>query len=257
MAVVAAGMAPVTIGLLNAQTVKPLRFEVASIKPADNGGRGGMELLPGGGLRMDGVTLYGLIGIAYNVRPENLSGGPKWTQSEAYAVLAKAEQSDSDDVSTARETMSRAAFDQLRERLRTLLAERFRLVIRTVDKESSGYVLVVAKEGTKLTPTTNPMPPGTNRSRGAITGRSGTMPMLASVLDGYLRHPVEDRTGLMGNYDYKLEYAEDLGPDAAAVGEPGASIFTAIQEQLGLKLESGRVTIHSIIVETAERPSPN
>jgi bla regulator protein blaR1 len=245
----------VSIGLLNAQSGKPLRFEVASIRPAEDSGRGGMEMLPGGGLRMNGVTLYGLIGLAYDIRSELISGGPKWAQTEAFAILAKSERDDADATVTPGAMNTPTAFDQLRERLRTLLEERFNLAVRTVGQESSGFMLVPAKGGTKLTATTTPLPPGTMRSSGAITGRSGTMTMLATVLSGYLGRPVVDRTGLTGNYDYKLHYSEDLGPGGSKVDVPGPSIFTALQEQLGLKLESGRVTVNSIVIVRADRPT--
>src|SRR5262249_29622821 len=132
--ILAALCSMLAIGFLNAQTRAPLRFEVASIKPAQNAGRGGMELLPGGGLRMDGVTLESLIGLAYDVRPDRISGGPKWVQTEAYAILAKAERSDPDQAPNVG-TTTPAAYDQMRERMRSLLAERFRLVVRTVSKE--------------------------------------------------------------------------------------------------------------------------
>jgi uncharacterized protein (TIGR03435 family) len=82
-----------------------------------------------------------------------------------------------------------------------------------------------------------------------IDGRYGTMQMLATVLSGFLGSPVEDRTALTGNYDYKLEYTPDP--------EPGTSIFTALQEQIGLKLEPSRVTRQIIVIEKAEKPSAN
>jgi uncharacterized protein (TIGR03435 family) len=144
----------------------------------------------------------------------------------------------------------------LRERIRTLLAERCRLAVRVESKPASGYELALAKGGTKLVPTTTPLPPGTVRSHGVINGRSGTMTMLATVLTHYVGSPVVDKTGLTGNYDYKLEYADDTaGPDATV--PEGASIFTALQEQLGLKLERGRVSVNTIVVERVEKPSEN
>ena len=92
-------------------------------------------------------------------------------------------------------------------------------------------------------------PPGTLRGTSRIDSRYGTMHMLVTVLWEYLGNPVEDRTALSGNYDYKLEYAPD--------SEPGTSIFTALQEQIGLKLEPSRVTRQIIVIEKAEKPSAN
>jgi uncharacterized protein (TIGR03435 family) len=247
---------PIALGLLQAQTRPPLRFEVASIKPAKETGRGYLEVMPGGGLRLGAITVQGLVAMAYDVRPEQVSGGPKWAATDAYSLLAKPERVHPDDVQRTG-APGQASWDRLRERLRTLLAERFQVAIRKDGKEASGYQLVTAKSGTKLTPTTNLQPAGTVRSHGTINGRSGTMHMLATVLTQYVGRPVVDRTGLNGNYDYKLEYADNPGPDAAAVEAPGASIYTALQEQLGLKLEPARVTLDTIVIEKVERPSAN
>jgi uncharacterized protein (TIGR03435 family) len=233
----------------------PLRFEVATIKRQKNDVlRGSMELLPGGGLRMGGVTVKQLIALAYDVRESQISGGPKWLDQESYSLLAKAERqpaSNDQPVSTAPGT---TAWDRLRERLRTLLAERCELAVRKDTRQAPGYALAIVTR-VKLTETANPLPAGTVRGRGEINGRSGTMRMLASVLTQYVGRPVVDRTGLTGNYDYKLKYADD--PDPEATVSEGASIFTALQEQLGLKLESARVPIDTIVVERVSRPSDN
>jgi uncharacterized protein (TIGR03435 family) len=248
-AAVAAVAGPIAIGMAKAQAqAVPLRFEVASIKPAkDAGGRGGLQILPGGGLRMDGVTLQSLVGFAYDVH--DVSGGPKWAGSDAYNVLAKPEHSAPEDNPKTEPSPGTAAWDRVRLRTQTLLAERFQLVVRKNSKVESGYALVVAKGGTKLQQSTAPRPPGTMRGINRIDGRYGTMQMLATVLSGFLERPVEDRTALTGNYDYKLEYAPD--------SEPGTSIFIALQEQIGLKLEPSRVTRQIIVIEKAEKPSAN
>jgi uncharacterized protein (TIGR03435 family) len=227
-----------------------LRFEVASIKKSKNEGmKGGMELLPGGGLRMDGVTLKGLIALAYDIREEQIAGGPKWLDQDTYSLLAKAERA---EAAAAPSGPGSASWNRLRERIQTLLAERCQLSIRHDPKPTPGYALVQAKGGTKLKPTETPMQPGTMRDRGKITGRSGTMQMLATVLGNYVGRPVEDRTGLTEGYDYKLEYAQD-GPEVTE----GASIFTALQEQLGLKLEKTTVAVEKIVIEKVEKPSDN
>jgi bla regulator protein BlaR1 len=257
VAAMAAVVGPIAIGVAQSQSRPPLRFEVASIKRQKREAmKGSMELLPGGGLRLGGVTVKGLIAMAYDVREEQIAGGPKWLDQESYSLLAKAEKAESAADQTVTTGPGSPAFNRLRERIRTLLIERCRLVVRVDSKPASGYELVQAKGGTKLVPTTNPLPPGTMRSRGAINGRSGTMKMLATVLTFYVGRPVIDRTGLTGNYDYKLEYADDLGGPEATVSE-GASIFTSIQEQLGLKLESSRVAVDTIVVEKVEKPSEN
>ncbi|MEO8370657.1 MAG: TIGR03435 family protein, partial [Candidatus Solibacter sp.] len=125
------------------------------------------------------------------------------------------------------------------------------------------YALVVAKGGSKLVESTSQGPPQTMRNIKQINARNGTMHMLAAVLSNFMGSPVEDRTGLRGSYDYKLEYAADPGatqmPEATHESNPaeGPSLPTALQEQLGLKLESARVAMRSIVIDRVAKPSAN
>jgi uncharacterized protein (TIGR03435 family) len=246
---------PLILGIALAQTeTSPLRFEVASIKPAKpSAARGGLQMYPGGGLRMDGATLRGLIAFAYDVREEYVTGGPKWIDSATYNLVAKPEHPAAADNPAISFAPGTTAWDRMRLRLQALLAERFQLVIHKTAKESSGYTLIVAKGGAKLHPSTTQEPAGTMRGLGRIDGRSGTMRMLAAVLEGYLHRPVADRTGLAETYSYKLEYAQDA-PDGTPADTAAPDIFRALQDQLGLKLEPGKVSTESIVVDRAEKP---
>ncbi len=234
-----------------------LRFEVASIKPAKNdSGKGSLELLPGGGLRMGGATLKQLTAMAYGLRESQISGGPSWIDKEYYDVLAKPEPAD--PVGGSRQPAPGSpAWTRLQERLQALLDDRFHLRFHKDGKPAAMYALVIAKSGFKLQPSQQDVPPGTMRSRGRIEGRAGTMEMLATVLGNFLGKPVEDRTGLTDRYDYKLEYGQEAGPGAPGEPVEGASVFTALQEQLGLKLESIRGTVETMVIERADRPSAN
>jgi bla regulator protein BlaR1 len=249
---IAALAGPVLVGM---QAENGLKFEVATIKPSKGGGggRGGLEILPGGGLHMAGTTVKQLIAFAYGVTEAEISGGPAWISSSTYDILGKPERPDSE----ANPAPGTAGWTRLQQRLQSLLAERCRLAVHTESKPAPGYALVVAKSGPKLEPTKSgpDMPPGTMRSVNQINGRAGTMPMLATVLSEWLRRPVEDRTGLTGRYDYKLEYAPETAGDAPA--EPGPSVFSALQEQLGLKLESIRGTVKTIVIDRIDKPSAN
>ena len=241
-----------TVGAF-AQTETPLRFEAASIKPSkDGGGKGGIDVLPGGGLRMSAATIKGLIALAYGVREEQITGGPRWMSSDSYNIVATAEKSENGDTANVAGPGTQV-WKRMQLRLRTLLEERCKLALRKDSKESQGYAMVIAKGGFKLEPSTSHLPAGTMRSRGRIDGRNGTMKMLSEVLTGMLQRPVEDRTGLDGGYDYKLEYSQDDGETNA--GAP--SVFTALQETLGLKLESARVAVETIAIERVEKPSAN
>ncbi|HEV8612488.1 MAG TPA: M56 and DUF3738 domain-containing protein, partial [Gemmatimonadales bacterium] len=281
---IAAVAGPICIGIVKAPSVRAqsqtgagasltteanLRFEVASIKPASptDAGKAGLELLPGGGLRVTNVTLRQLITFAYEVQDLQVSGGPGWLGSERYDILAKPEHSAG--TSGMAISQGRAAGDRVRQRTRSLLAERFQLVIHKDAREGPVLALVVAKNGPKIQPSKQgeEIPPGTRRSEAQIDARRGTMGMLAAVLANWLRRPVVDRTGLTGNYDYTVKYAPDTAGPAArgALGGPetnqaditGPSIFSALQEQLGLKLESARGPVEVIVIDRAERPSAN
>jgi bla regulator protein blaR1 len=251
-AIVAAGIA------LTAQGQDRLKFEVASIKPTVNDtGKGGLEILSGGGLRMGGVTLKQLISFAYGVHEERISGGPNWISSTSYNVLAKPENPHPADIGQTTFAPGTPGWTRVEQRLQSLLEERFQLVFHKDSKESSGYALVPAKGGVKLGSNLRESQDqgnaSTMRSRGAINGRRGSMQMLSTVLGNMLGRPVEDRTGLAGTYDYKLEYPQEGPPSEISSDVRG--VFSALQEQLGLKLESAKVTTTTIVVERAEKPT--
>ena len=236
--------------LLPLDAAEPLKFEVASIKPATSAGRGGLEILPGGGIHFTGFTVKDLIVLAYDIRESQISGGPKWLGSASYEVLAKPEHPDPIDRRPA--APGTPSWGRLQERLRSLLAERCQLTIHKVSKEAAVYALVLAKSGSKLTESRegDATPPRTMRSSGAIEAHNGSIGMLATVLSNWLGRPVEDRTGLAATYDYKLQYNTD--PDLAQ-----SEVFAALQEQLGLKLEPAKGTVDTIVVDRVQKPSAN
>jgi uncharacterized protein (TIGR03435 family) len=246
----------INAGIAAAQS-PPLRFEVASIKPAKSDEmRGGLQIFPGGGLRMDGVTLRNLVAFAYDVREEHVSGGPKWVGSTTYDLLAKPSGSAAADNPSTAVAPGTTAWDRIRLRLQALLAERFQLVVHKDEKEASGYTLVVAKGGSKLKPSTTQEPAGTMRGKGRINGRSGTIQMLAAVLSEYLGRPVVDKTGLTETYTYQLEYSQD-SRDGSPSDSGLPDILKALQEQLGLKLEAGKVATTTIVIDRAEKLAEN
>ncbi|HLJ45602.1 MAG TPA: M56 family metallopeptidase [Bryobacteraceae bacterium] len=255
---------PTIFGVLGVGGIRaqlPERFEVAAIKLSKStGGMHMLQTLPGGGIRLGGETLKGLISMAYGVEESRISGGPSWIGSTGFDIVAKPEQGDTAEAQPAPGTR---AWARMQQRLRTLLEERFQLKIHEVSKDANIYALIFVKKGPKLKPAErDDIPPGTMRDRTQITGRAGTMQMLATVLSNMLRRPVEDRTGLTGKYDYVLEYApepEGFGhADDPPDGESrGPSVFTALQEQLGLKLESVKGSIVDLVIDRAEKPSNN
>jgi uncharacterized protein (TIGR03435 family) len=227
-----------------APRVTPRTFEVASIKPNQTGGESRRAAsAPGGVFTATNVTLKLLISRAYGVPEAQIEGGPDWLETETYDLAAKAD------------TPLEMSREELRPCLQTLLAERFHLAIHRETKQGSVYSLVVAKNGPKLADHSGPGISGIGASsdaaKGAIAGTKTTMARLAEYLSGLAGRPVIDNTGLSGDYDFKVEWPND------ATGADGPSPFTALQEQLGLKLITTKGPIETIVIDRAERPSAN
>jgi len=290
---------PVLFGLSRQETTAaqpanqgPLpSFEVASVKPNHSGDRRvGLRNTPGMFTAVN-VTPKMLIEFAYDIRGPQLSGGPGWIDSERFDIDAKTGESANDVRSNP------ARFnEQRRLMVRSLLADRFKLVVKQETKDLPVYDLVVAKGGPKFHPTTLPpvdpnspppplsAPPQPGQpfrgrgimmglSRGQLTINGGSMSQLAQALSGRIGRNVIDKTGLTGDYDLTLQWTPDEndtvvrseggGPDprptseAAPPAESGPTLFTALEEQLGLKLESAKGPVETYAVVSIERPSEN
>jgi uncharacterized protein (TIGR03435 family) len=157
--------------------------------------------------------------------------------------------------------------------MQAMLADRFGLVVRHDSKEVSGYALVVAKGGPKLHTPGNEEPGmmmGRSRATGqrTLTATNQTMGGLSSLLSGIMARPVEDRTEIQGKFDFSMAWTPDAVDGGTAVKggkeipppeqtQVGPTIFTALQEALGLKLETAKVNVPVVIIEKAEKPSAN
>jgi uncharacterized protein (TIGR03435 family) len=274
-AIVGASLGILAAGGLFAQSAAvPLTFEVASIKPSAPDARGtSITLKPPNGMEATNAPLRMLITFAYNIRDFQLSGGPGWTGTERFDILAKAERSPNsesvpDDPRKMTDAQRAKKQEEMRERVRALLAERFQLTIHHETREAPVYALVVAKGGSKLQAVQEAPdgPMGLRGGRGQLTGMAAALPMLANVLSTQLGRPVIDKTELKGKYDFKLEWTPDPGqgpqpPAGVEVPPPpdveGPSIFTALQEQLGLRLESQKGPVETIVIDRVEKPSGN
>jgi uncharacterized protein (TIGR03435 family) len=218
-----------------------LEFEVASIKPTPPGpGNTTMGFEPGGRFRATGAPLNALIQIAYEVRDFQVSGGPKWAGSESYDVVAKP---------AAGTTLNR---NQLKVAIQALLADRFNLKIHRETKDLPIYSLVVGKNGPKLTKNIDAPGPGATMGSGQLKGSKISMSILASMLAQLLDRTVRDDTGISGDFDVKLDWSPGQTADV-----DGPSVFTALQEQLGLKLNPQKGPVEVLIIDSAERPSGN
>lgn len=261
---------------LHAQTAPaPLSFEVASVKRSSPDAQGFfLQIQPGGDLRAMGATLKNLIALAYGLREFQISGGPKWADSDRFDVNARTERSSASETPAADPRQmtaeQRRNVSELRERVKSLLAERFQLAVHSESREQDGYALVVAKNGPKFHEAKSESGPLIRRQRGSITGQGTTMQALALNLSNQISSPVLDKTGLPGKYDFKLEWTPDLGRGSGSIGGSAAgaeaplasdpedhSVFTALQEQLGLRLEPQKSSVKVLVIDRLEKPTEN
>jgi uncharacterized protein (TIGR03435 family) len=225
-----------------------LKFDVASIKPAASG-RPGMSIqTEPGRFKAINATVSFLIQYAYNIRDFQLSGGPGWMGSDTFDIDATGENAD---------------YRQFPLMMGSLLADRFQLKFHRETRTLPVYDLVVAKDGPKLKSASATATGGTRNSSGQITISKGTVAGLASLLSNILGRKVLDKTGLTGDYDMALKWTPDdyqpppLRPNAPPPDPNSPSIFTALQEQLGLKLESSKGPVEVIVVDSVQKPSEN
>jgi uncharacterized protein (TIGR03435 family) len=245
----------------NAQQTKPaITFAVSTVKPSQSQG---WRLQPTlNGYTATGVSLAQLIHEAYGIyEPDRLSGGPAWIGASKFDLEAKM---DDADVSAYRNL----TLEQRHQMLQALLADRFKLVIHHQHKEFPSYALVIAKNGPKLQAATaeQTMPYDikgitglvTQSQRGLLAVQGFSMEGLASLLSDCddVGRKVVDKTGVMGSYTFALRWSP-TDTSITASETSGPSIFTAIQEELGLKLEPSRTMLDTIVVDHAEKPSEN
>jgi len=293
-AAIAAIAAPIGIGIVNtpaeAQTQLgiasgPLpQFEVASIKPAAPDQRG-ISIRPGpnGGININNMPLKELIVLAWKIQPFQVSGGPSWIESLHWDITATGNH--------------KANRDEIPLMVQSLLADRFQLKIHHETKDLPVYALVLAnkdgKLGAQLTPTKEdgctpfdpskpPPPPDPGRppklscggmfmGPGQLGAMGTTIDRLTPMLSRMLGRTVIDKTGLTGKYDIQMQWTPDpaqLQQMAPPGGLPpnmpqpqfdpnGPSIFTALQEQLGLKLEAQKGPVDILVIDQVEKPSEN
>jgi uncharacterized protein (TIGR03435 family) len=238
------------------QPVEPA-FEVASIKPADPAANGSSTRTSQGRLTMTNVTLKRCIQIAYRIQEYQVSGGPNWLDTARFDIVAKAADSDEKLPNTVRQ-------ERMEAMIRTLLGDRFQLAIHRETKLLPAYTLTVGKNGHKLKEAEPGEGSSTSSGRGKLTAKRVSMADLAIRLSSLMDRPVVDMTGVKGTFDLALEWTPDDAQPAAKPGgneevdkASGPSIFTAIQEQLGLRLEAQKAPVEKIVIDRAERPSEN
>ena len=271
---VAALAIPLTIGVGNPPAIRAQspaapspQFDVASIKPNNSGANpSSVRVAPGGRLTAFNASLRSFITQAYQIPDFELSGGPAWMNSDRYDIEARGP--------------ATATPEQIMQMLQALLADRFQLKIHRETRELPVYALLIGKNGSKLEPSrggdcwdpTAGIPPPTPDARpcggfrNAPNEMSGVkVPMYRFVLNlsRFLGRTVIDKTGLGGAYDITLKWTPDESQAfLAPAGQPpsdssGPSIFTAVQEQLGLRLESQKGPVEVLVIDHVEKPSEN
>ena len=214
-------------------------FEVATVKssPPLAGDRIDINLgrVLNGTVTFTNASLSDCLKFAYGIVSDEQLQGPDWIKSKnvRFDIVAQA------PPGTPR--------DQLMLMVQALLSERFKLVLHREQKQLAYLALVVAKNGPRMKEAANSG--GNPASRGHIAGKQMTMALLATLLSRFERQIVVDMTGLKGPFEVELEWV----PDGVADGAHGASIFTALQEQLGLKLESRKGPLDVLVIDSAEK----
>jgi uncharacterized protein (TIGR03435 family) len=240
-------------GLASAQAPT---FDVASIKPSDPAAKIAINR-SGYHLATTGTSLLFLITWAYDVHPERVVGQPKWLDAARYDITANA----SDHGSAPRQPNQPSALQKM---MQSLLAERFKLALHRETREAPMYALVTAKDGPKVQ--LAPAPESMNQNpfsmpgMGDLIGTQVTAEALAKVLANQLGRSVVDETGLKGVFDFKLIWRPEMEPgsEAAAMMANRPSLFTAVQEQLGLKLEARKGKVEVLVIDHIENvPSEN
>ena len=280
-AVLASVGAIVLVAPILAQSVPLPSFEVASVKPTSAGpvsvgvfGGAGLRFTPGGAFEAYNVTLGSIIRFAYGLRDFQTVGGPEWLHTDRFDIQARGPQGAPDSDGP--------------RRLQSLLAERFALKVHRETRDRPSYALVLARSNGSLGPRIRksdgpPAPSAFNAAGGPCTppGPPGPISMrlcgvtMAQLVDTYLPmytdRRVVDRTGLAGGFDVALNFDNrQIAPGAGPGGglplspqaaEPAAadavSIFTALEEQLGLKLEAQTGPAEVLVIDHVERPTPN
>lgn len=239
----------------------PATFDVASVK-ANKTGATQVTISWQGGVTIINVPLRAIVQLAYNINtPSRIVGHPDWTNVERFDIQARPPE-------------GMTAVEQMRPMLRALLEDRFKLIAKIEKRELQSYALVKARTDGPLGPNLKPSTAVCKGPRGEASplaiqcgvqgGATGAaklvgvpMGQLAPLISLIVGRPVVDRTGLAGNYDLELRFSGDQIPGAASTDPAAPSIFTALQEQLGLKLDAEREVVEVLVIDRIDRPTEN
>ena len=235
-------------------------FEVATIKPSDPHSQGQIVTLRGAEVITTNETVRDLINLAYWLHPKQVAGGPAWMESEKFDMAGKPDAPGQPNV------------DQMKMMIQKLLADRFQLKFHFEKRDLSAYAVRIAKSEAKIIKSQDDPKglPGFYFGRAAsgttLTFRNSPMSQVTAILQNFLDKPVVDQSGLSERYDFTLTFTLDPaqsarlgGPPTSAPDNPDAApdVFTAFQQQLGLKLESTNAPVDVMVIDKVEKPSEN
>jgi uncharacterized protein (TIGR03435 family) len=250
---------PFAVAMIVYGQEKPARltFEVASIKPSKPGGRGGaMKVLPGGQEFMaQNFPLKLMLARMHWVPSRQITGGPEWVDSDLWDIQAKAD----------RPGYTR---EQMLDMLGNLLEDEFKLKLRKDPREGPVYALTLDKSGSKMKVNESPEDyeiPIQGGPGGVTVGKRVSMERLCFTLGQFVQgseRPVIDKTGLTGYYDFTLSFLPELPPGFNKDSLPPEmlsrpSIFDAVKQQLGLKLEAQKGPVEYYVIDSVEKPAGN
>ncbi len=224
------------------------------MKPAhDTAADPNLDSRPGGTVFATNITAGYLIRLAYGVQDYQIDRAPGWMDSAHFDITAKG-------APASPNASKGAALENEKAHIRALLADRFRFASHRETRQMRIYVLTIDKNGAKLKEHTDATGARSRSSCGHLAGTRLTADVLATMLSRQLETDVVNRTDLAGKYDFQLDWTPDSGPCPASAdgASPSASsIFTALREQLGLRLESAKGPVEMLVIDHIERPSEN
>jgi uncharacterized protein (TIGR03435 family) len=223
-------------------------FAVATIKPHDPDSHHQGFNAVGDRFTVRNQGIIGIMMFAYSLDRHQLAGLPAWTDTARY------------DIEGTVDTLGEPNLHQQQEMLQKLLAERFQLKFHKDKRELSAYAIQIAKGGPKLTAAANPdaQPDQEGDGHGTEMTQIYTSASMADLILGmqfFLDRPIVDQTSLTGRYDFKLRYTYDVANATDPNAPPG--LFTAVQEQLGLKFEPVKAAVDVYVIDQVARPSAN
>jgi uncharacterized protein (TIGR03435 family) len=224
-------------------------FEVATIKLSDPDDKSHRFEIRGHRILIENQTVRTMIEMSYGVHAKQIVNAPTWMESERF------------DVQGVPDVEGQPNIVQLREIVQKLLGERFGLKFHSDKREMARYTLTVAKSGPKMEPTKGApdslpnMRGGGDKTSRSLQVENVSMGELAHSLQGELDRPVVDETGLKGKYDFTLKWLRQDAPVTADADSSVPVLFTALQEELGLKVEPSKGEVEMMVIDKVERPA--